>query len=102
MSTTARANTSEARAPGFLRCRKFKWCYESEIMRTFPWYFSRFLKSLIVVLFLLALVPFAAQARPPIDNSHPAVQAVISVQEEVTTDWMRQPEILGTAVGVDD
>jgi hypothetical protein len=26
----------------------------------------------------------------------------MAVQQEVTADWMRQPEILGTAVGVDD
>jgi hypothetical protein len=35
-----------------------------------------------------------------LDNDHPAVRAVIAVQNEVTPDLMQQPEILGTAVGL--
>lgn len=45
-----------------------------------------------------------ASAAPPagvLDETHAAVQAVMSVQGEVTSDLMQQPEILGTAVGVD-
>jgi len=33
---------------------------------------------------------------------HPGVKAVIAVQNIVTTDLMKQPGVLGTAVGVDD
>jgi len=42
-----------------------------------------------------------AFANPPLDDSHPAVRAVIAVQGGVTPDLMQQPEVLGTAVGVD-
>jgi hypothetical protein len=42
-----------------------------------------------------------AFAGAPLDNSHAAVRAVMAVQGEVTADWMQQPEVLGTAVGVD-
>jgi hypothetical protein len=62
----------------------------------------------VVLMFLSAIVfvflSFAASAAPPagvLDETHAAVQAVMSVQAEVTSDLMRQPEILGTAVGVD-
>jgi hypothetical protein len=62
-----------------------------------------------VVLIFLAAIAFVflslqASAAPPagvLDETHAAVQAVLSVQGEVTSDLMRQPEILGTAVGVD-
>jgi hypothetical protein len=62
-----------------------------------------------VVLILLAAIVFVflssgASAAPPtgvLDQTHAAVQAVMSVQAEITSDLMRQPEILGTAVGVD-
>ncbi len=47
---------------------------------------------------LFAITTFAGL---PLDNSHAAVRAVIAVQGEVTADWMQQPEVLGTAVGVD-
>jgi len=50
------------------------------------------------------LIPFSALAGPPpgvLDKSHASVRAVIAVQDEVTAGWMRQPEVLGTAVGVD-
>src|SRR5438128_508237 len=42
-------------------------------------------------------------AAPPdvLDETHPAVRAVIAVQDEVTPELLQQPEILGTAVGVD-
>lgn len=53
--------------------------------------------------FASLLVPLSALAAPPagvLDNSHASVRAVIAVQAEVTADWMRQPEVLGTAVGI--
>ena len=45
-----------------------------------------------------------ALALPPglLNNNHPAVQAVIAVQKTVTDTWMQQPEILGTAVSVNE
>lgn len=51
----------------------------------------------------LLTVPLIAFAGPPglLDNDHPAVRAVMAAQAEVTDQWMQQPEIVGTAVGVD-
>jgi hypothetical protein len=48
-------------------------------------------------------VPLIALAGPPglLDNDHPAVRAVMAAQATVTDQWMQQPEIVGTAVGVD-
>ena len=37
-----------------------------------------------------------------LDNNHPAVQAVIAVQKTVNDGWMQQPEVLGTAVSVNE
>lgn len=51
-----------------------------------------------------AIFPLNVPAAPPtgvLDSSHASVRAVIAVQQEVTADWMRQSEVLGTAVGVD-
>ena len=50
---------------------------------------------------LLPLITFAATPPGLLDNDHAAVRAVVAVQEQVTADWMRQPEVLGTAVGLD-
>jgi hypothetical protein len=50
------------------------------------------------------LVSLSAFANPPagvLDSTHANVRAVMAVQQEVTADWMRQPEVLGTAVGLD-
>ena len=46
-------------------------------------------------------VSFAAPPTGVLNDTHAAVQAVMTVQSQVTSDLMRQPEILGTAVGVD-
>ena len=61
----------------------------------------------VVLMFLAAtafvFVSFGASAAPSagvLDETHAAVQAVMSVQAEVTSDLMQHPEILGTAVGV--
>ncbi len=51
--------------------------------------------------FLIPLSAFAGSPPGLLDNDHAVVQAVIAVQSEVTPDLMQQPEILGTAVGVD-
>jgi hypothetical protein len=45
---------------------------------------------------------FADPAADVFDETHPAVRAVMSVQEEVTTSLMQQLGILGTAVGMAD
>jgi hypothetical protein len=49
-----------------------------------------------------AILVASAFADPPtgvLDETHAAVRAVMAVQSEVTPDLVRQPEILGTAVG---
>src|SRR4051794_21956590 len=53
---------------------------------------------------LSGLVSLSAFAGPPagvLDDTHANVRAVMAVQSAVTADWMRQPEVLGTAVGLD-
>lgn len=50
---------------------------------------------------LVSLTTFAAPPAGVLDDTHANVRAIMAVQHEVTADWMRQPEILGTAVGVD-
>jgi hypothetical protein len=53
---------------------------------------------------LSGFVSLSSFAGPPagvLDDSHANVRAVMAVQREVTADWMRQPEVLGTAVGLD-
>ncbi|MDQ3119110.1 MAG: S1 family peptidase [Verrucomicrobiota bacterium] len=50
------------------------------------------------------LLPFSLSAATPpglLDNDHASVRAVMAVQHEVTAGWMQQPEVLGTAIGVD-
>ncbi len=68
---------------------------------------NRFLRTVlkffaaIVSIFLPLGALSAAAPAGVLDDSHAAVRAVIAVQGQVTPDLMRQPEILGTAVGVD-
>jgi hypothetical protein len=50
----------------------------------------------------VSLTAFAAPPAGVLDDTHASVRAVMAVQQDVTADWMRQPEILGTAVGIDD
>ena len=59
----------------------------------------KFLTIFIVV--FVALGAFAAPPAGVLDDTHAAVRAVMAVQGQVTPDLMRQPEILGTAVGLD-
>jgi len=59
-------------------------------------------KFLATIIFVF--LPIGAFAAPPagvLDDTHAAVRAVMAVQGEVTPTLMQQPEILGTAVGVD-
>ena len=63
---------------------------------------NRFLKVLAVIISsFLALGAFATPPAGVLDDTHAAIRAVMAVQGQVTPDLMRQPEILGTAVGVD-
>src|SRR5436305_15221252 len=60
------------------------------------------LKFFTVIIFaFIALGAFAAPPAGVLDDTHAAVRAVMAVQGEVTPTLMQQPEILGTAVGVD-
>jgi hypothetical protein len=66
----------------------------------------QFLRALVALTAgaLSGLVSLSAFAAPPagvLDETHANVRAVMAVQKEVTADWMRQPEVLGTAVGLD-
>lgn len=66
----------------------------------------QFLRALVALSagVLSGFVSLTAFAGPPagvLDESHANVRAVIAAQREVTADWMRQPEVLGTAVGLD-
>src|SRR5260370_38539083 len=59
-------------------------------------------KSLATIIFVfLPFGPFAAPPAGVLDATHAAVRAVMGVQGEVTPTLMQQPEILGSAVGVD-
>jgi hypothetical protein len=58
--------------------------------------------SLATIIFVF--LPIGAFAAPPagvLDDTHAAIRAVLAVQGEITPTLMQQPEILGTAVGVD-
>src|SRR5207247_8893696 len=60
------------------------------------------LKFFTVIIFaFIALGAFAAPPAGVLDDTHAAVRAVMAVQGEITPTLMQQPEILGTAVGVD-
>jgi hypothetical protein len=61
----------------------------------------RFLGLGLVCALLLPVAALAGSRRSVLTNGHASVRAVIAVQDQVTPDWMTQPEVLGTAVGVD-
>jgi hypothetical protein len=66
----------------------------------------QFLRALValsagVLSGLVSLTSFAAPPAGVLDDTHANVRAVMAVQHEVTANWMRQPEVLGTAVGLD-
>jgi FG-GAP-like repeat len=58
--------------------------------------------SVAVVSLLLSISAFAIPPANVLDETHASVRAVMAVQEEVTPSLIAQPEILGTAVGLDD
>jgi len=58
------------------------------------------LKPALACLFF-PLGALASQPGVMLDAAHPSVRAVAAVQAEVTANWMRQPEVLGTAVTLD-
>lgn len=67
----------------------------------------QFIRALVAISagVLSGLVSLSAFAAPPagvLDNTHANVRAVMAIQQEVTADWMRQPEVLGTAIGLND
>ena len=49
----------------------------------------------------VSLSSFAGPSAGVLDLTNANVRAVMAVQQEVTANWMRQPEVLGTAVGLD-
>src|SRR5437762_5628540 len=57
--------------------------------------------SAAIICAILAASTFAVPPAGVLDDTHAAVRAVMSVQSEVTPDLMQQPEILGTAVGLE-
>jgi hypothetical protein len=63
---------------------------------------SRPAKALaILACLLLSSSLFAGAPAGLLDNNHASVRAVMAVQSEVTGEWMKHPEVLGTAVGLD-
>jgi hypothetical protein len=65
----------------------------------------RWFSGLLSVLAILAIMVTVAWAAPDpsiLDDTHASVRAVMALQGQVTTDLMKIPEILGTAVGLDD
>ena len=64
--------------------------------------FERGSRHLTLIAIVSLVWPMAAVASPLLNSAHPAVRAVAAVQREVSDDLMRQPEVLGTAVGVDN
>jgi hypothetical protein len=62
------------------------------------------LQLLITALGCLHLAAGAFGSPPGLvlNAAHPSVRAAAAVQGEVTESWMRQPEVLGTAVGLDN
>jgi hypothetical protein len=50
----------------------------------------------------LATSGLAGSETKVLDESHPSIRAVMAAQEEVTPTLMERPEILGTAIGLDE
>jgi hypothetical protein len=62
--------------------------------------FPQFFKAGLTCLFF-PLGAWASSSAMTFNAAHPSVRAAAAVQNEVTRDWMRQPEVLGTAVALD-
>jgi len=56
----------------------------------------------VVLLSLLAIGTMWAQSFAALDMKHAKVREVLAVQKDVTASLLKQPEVLGTAVGLDD
>jgi len=64
---------------------------------------SRLTKLFLPVAFaLLATSSFATPATGVLDEANPSIRAAIAAQEEITPALMERPEILGTAIGLDE
>src|SRR5215475_1539211 len=63
----------------------------------------RFLRGISAVA-SMALTGTALAGPDPaiLDESHASVRAVIAVQNKITHEMMKEPEILGTAAGLDE
>jgi hypothetical protein len=62
----------------------------------------RFLRGIsAVALMALTCSALAAPGPQELDKNHASVRAVIAVQNKVTHEMMKEPEILGTAAGLD-
>src|SRR5436190_16722952 len=62
----------------------------------------RFLRGISAVASMaLASTALAGPGAAELDESHASVRAVIAVQNKVTHEMMKEPEILGTAAGLD-
>jgi hypothetical protein len=68
--------------------------------------FSRFRLALLAVYTLcIAIAATVVWAGPPdgiLDQSHASVKAVMALQSAATPDLMKWPDVLGSAVGLDD
>jgi hypothetical protein len=62
--------------------------------------FPQFLKAGLTCIFF-SVGAWASSRAAVLNAAHPSVRAAAAVQTEVTRDWMRQPEVLGTAVALD-
>ncbi len=58
--------------------------------------------SVSATLLFFSVGALAATLPGTLDRTDARVQAVMAVQNEVTADWMRQPEVIGTAIGLDE
>src|SRR5262249_37223764 len=62
----------------------------------------RFLRGITAVASMALTCTVLAGPGPKLDGSHASVRAVIAVQNKVTHEMMKEPEILGTAAGLDE
>src|SRR5215471_12101432 len=63
----------------------------------------RFLRGISAVALMAVTCTVLAGPGPEVlDESHASVRAVIAVQNKVTHEMMKEPEILGTAAGLDE
>ena len=61
---------------------------------------AKFFAAIVFVFF--ATSGFANPSADVLDETHPAVQALMVIQEDVTPELMKQPEVLGTAISLDE